>query len=266
MCSDSQSSCWKFLVGKYLGKSVARKWKQFYLDVKAVDLGVKPAYLYDIGPPVGHKLQSLIEESVQKSLIISNLNIVEIGMDCLIVNPESVQQIKGSFENINTDFESLQIKIVDITDDSKTILDSSKAVRAEVHEAVNDIVINVVSGKVHLYVLSDSLICNRTALFGVLLGYPVVYWFDESKTKTQHYLSMVPLQCVTVTSKITVGGQNAQKEIHNLYSFSYPFCHKAKLKEFITAWFVKLDVKCKHTMFENLSIANMEKCFEAVAL
>lgn len=267
MCeSEIFESKWKLIISKHLGISVARKWRQLMLDVKAVDLGVKPGYLYDIGPPIGEKLQSFIVELVDETLISSQLNIVEVEMDCFIVKADSVQEIRECFEK--TDFESLQTKFVDITNDSHSVITDNEAIRTDLKEAVNDIAANVVSDRVHHYVLTDTLCCNRTSLFGVLLGYPVVYWFDERKSVVQNVLSMVPLCCVTVNSEVASEEQNSKenKNKHTLYSFSYPACHDGALRDVINSWFSKLKIKCRHTSFEELSMNTMEKSFEAISL
>lgn len=258
MCSASKQSKWKIIISRHLGKSVAKKWRQLSLDILAVDSGVKPAYLYDIGQPVSHKVKEFVIEAVNESLIENYLNIVEIGMDCLILRPDSVRQIKETFD--------LQTEIIDITNESSSVIVRPEAIKAQLNEAINDIAANMVLDKVHLYSLSDSIHCNRTSLFGVMLGYPVVYWFDEHKNKTQNYLSMVPLCCVTLVSRAAVEGQNLKKELHNLYSFSYPLCHHEPLKELVQKWFKHLEIKSKGTIFEDVSIKSVEKCLQAVSL
>lgn len=257
---------WKFIITKYLGRSVGKKWSKLRLDIKAVDCSIKPAYLYDIGPPVGHKLQALVIELLAESLIESYLNVVEIGMDCLIVNPESLKAVKASF--VNTQFESYETKFVDITSDSNSVIINNETIRTELHEAVTNIIRNLVFDRVNLFSLSDSVCCNRTSLFGLLLGYPVVYWFDENKSKQQNYLSMVPLCCIQVTASVMEDNsdQNWETESHHLYSFSYPSCHNGTLEEVVKKWFEQLEMKVRDTLFENLSISSFEKCFEAVCL
>ena len=232
------------------------------LDVKAVDLGVKPAYLYDIGPPVGKKLQSFIVELVDESLISNHLNIVEVEMDCFIVKAESIHEIKESFEK--AEFVKVQTKFVDITNDSDSVITDSEGLRKELKEAVNDISSNMVTDRVHLYVLSNTLCCNRTTLFGILLGYPVVYWFSDRERVIQNFLSMVPLCCITVNSGVTT--EENLKDKHTLYSFSYPACHDSVLGDVVNSWFSKLKINCEHTSFKGLSMNRIEKSFEAICL
>lgn len=260
------ASKWKFIITKYLGRSVGKKWRKLMVDIKAVDISIKTAYLYDIGPPVGHKLQALVIELHAESLIENYLNVVKVGMDCLIVNPESLKAVKASF--VNTQFESYETKFVDITSGSDSIIINNETIRTELHEAVTNIARNLVFDRVNLLSLSDSVCCNRTSLFGLLLGYPVVYWFDESKNKQQNYLSMVPLCCVQVTAAMMedYSDQNCETESHHLYSFSYPSCHNDILQAVVRKWFEQLEMKVSDTLFENLSIISVEKCFEAVCL
>ena len=233
------------------------------LDVKTVDLGVKSAYLYDIGPPIGENLQGFIADLVEESLISSYLNIVEVEMDCLIVKAESVYEIK---ENLEKNCENQSLKFIDITNDSDSVLTNSEDIRTEIKETVNNISANMASDKVHLYVLPHTLSCNRTSLFGVLLGYPVIYWFHESKHVGQNFLSLVPLCCITVFSELVTEKENSKDDKHTLYSFSYPACHDGILKDIGNEWFGKLKTKCEGTSLEKLSMISVEKSFEAICL
>ena len=234
------------------------------LDIKAVDVGIKPAYLYDIGLPVSHKLHSFISELLGDSLVSNLVSIVEIGMDCFIVNSESVKTIQESLSQ-----NELGIKIVDITNDANSKIFDNKTILAELHAAVKDIAGNLMSDRVQIYSLTDTVQCNRTSLFGILLGYPTVYWFDESKNETHNYLSLVPLCCIQITASVAVGmdcSTDHKIETHHLYSFSYPVGNNDALKGVVDEWFETLKLKCKDTIFEDLSFNRTEKSFEAVSL
>ena len=256
------------------------------LDIKAVDSGVKPAYLFDIGLPVSHKLHGFVADLLHDLLISNHLNVVEMGMDCFIVNVDSINSITlrmaktlSSFghsecNSVKTVMEppredGLEVKLVDITNDSMPNIVLRETTFRELHDAVAEICSNLKSDSVQIYKLNDSTVCNRTSLYGVLLGYPVVYWFDERENVAKNYLSMVPLSCVQVTAAVPLRMDNtADKTIesHQLYSFSYPACINDELKGVVDEWYEILKRKCKFTIYEEVSVIMTEQSFEAVSL
>ena len=58
---------------------------------------------------------------------------------------------------------------------------------------------------------------NRTTVFGCLLDYPVLYWYDNDG---ENCLSMVPLVNVKVTAEF--GDDDLNLRDHLAWSFSYP--------------------------------------------
>ena len=251
------------------------------LDIKAVDNAVKPAYLYDIGLPVSHKLRGFVADLHSDLLIRKHLNVAEVGMDCFIVNTDSINSISlrmaktlSSFghsecNSVKTAVDGLEVKLVDITNDSSPEVVLAETTFRELHDAVAEISSNLKADSVQICKLNDSTVCNRTSLYGVLLGYPVVYWFDERENVTKNYLSMVPLACVQVTAAVPLRLNNtADKKIesHQLYSFSYPASLIDEIKSVVDDWYEILKRKCKFTIYEEVSVNRTEQSFEAVSL
>ena len=256
------------------------------LDIKAVDSGVKPAYLYDIGLPVSHKLRGFVADLHSDLLIGKHLNVVEVGMDCFIVNTDSINSITLRMAKTLSSFshsecnsvkaaiepppeEGLTVKLVDITNDSSPEVVLAETTFRELHDAVAEIASNLKADSVQIYKLNDSTVCNRTSLYGVLLGYPVVYWFDERENVAKNYLSMVPLFCVQVTAAVPLRlDSTADKTIesHQLYSFSYPASLIDEIKGVVDEWYEILKRRCKFTIYEEVSVNMTEQSFEAVSL
>ena len=256
------------------------------LDIKAVDSGLKPSYLYDIGLPVSHKLLGFVADLHCDLLIEKHLNVVEVGMDCFIVNVDSINTISLRMAKTLSSFghsecnsvitameppreDGLEVKLIDITNDSSPKVVLAETTFRELHDAVAEISSNLKADSVQIYRLKDSTVCNRTSLYGVLLGYPVVYWFDERENLTKNYLSMVPLACVQVTAAVPLRLDSTPDktiENHHLYSFSYPACFDGELKGVVNEWYEILKRRCKFTIYEVVSVNMTEQSFEAVSL
>ena len=58
---------------------------------------------------------------------------------------------------------------------------------------------------------------NRTTIFGVLLGYPVVYWYPPHE-EIDNCLSMVPLNVWKIRATLSIGNDYTRE----FYSFSSP--------------------------------------------
>ena len=78
---------------------------------------------------------------------------------------------------------------------------------------------------------------NRTTLYGVLLGYPVIYWYDDNIAGAASCLSMVPLLVFTVTVSMDLNGVASECDI---YSFSIPEALQSECQRSVDSWHSQL--------------------------
>ena len=90
---------------------------------------------------------------------------------------------------------------------------------------------------------------NRTALYGVLLGYPVVYWYKDV-SGAGNCLSMIPLRVTTVT--VSANARNC-----DIYSFSIPEALFHECKESVNAWCSELIEKFEQLQDNSGTIENL---------
>lgn len=98
---------------------------------------------------------------------------------------------------------------------------------------------------------------NRSTVFGLLLGYPVVYWYSDV-TGADNCLSHVPLQLIRITAVDSTTTRDSEPTV--IYSFTVPeqlysHCHSqidSWQKQLFTAalrpcidWNYSLNVDCK---------------------
>lgn len=255
---------WRNICKQHLGRKILRHSQSLMINISAVDVGIKPAYLYDIGQPRGEKLKHLVGDLKHQELIQNNLNVVEIGMDCVILNVEEFKKWTESVE--------ISDKLIDVSKskDSPCFVTQEEAVvnLKEVTEKLRD---ELDSSRVKLSALT-SVSCNVSSLFGLMLNYPLIYWYDDSDGKGGNCLSMEKL--VSVKVMVTCAIKSKRKPYtetkvidHCLYSFSFPFCLNSMSRPVVELWFDKLKEKLHgQETFTDMKIAVEEVTLEAVSL
>jgi len=230
----------KSTIHKHLGRKV--DVLSIYCNILAVDLALKPAFLYDASTPDSGKLVGLVTELRQKGFLEYNLNIVELGMDCMLVNVGAVKQL-------NVD--DVGERLVDVSSEIKApAVAFDVAVMSELKTAVKQVTENLDSDEIKMCVIGVSRLCNITTLFGFLLDYPVLYWFKRE----DNCLSMEPLVAVKIVVKFKSNDKNSRNThglfekpyCHNLYQFSYPVNLSATLQNVLERFYARIKsfVKC----------------------
>ena len=217
---------WKRALAKHFGVSARGKWLQLAVDIECVSLGLKPAYLLDTVRPDGAKLCSLLEEvlSSERKQWLKELIVLIVDSDVLLVNWRSLQNVfnrtSGTGSKIFiSDHETMARVYVDITQ-SRTRTNETRSDHANEHhislengtalateiEADCQAWFSSVSAAFQSLPKSKErqLPClaaavgprlNICTLFGRVLGYPVVYWFEHFENS----LDMVELTNYRVT-------------------------------------------------------------------
>lgn len=255
---------WVGAIRQHLGKKAVRYVECLTVNILAVDKGVKPSYLYDVAEPCGDKLKGLLKELRERSLITTNLNVLEIGMDCLVVNTEAVKN-----ESVLQDLDQRLINV------SKFIKKPALCCNSDgvnsLKEAYTSIVTDLDSDKVHFVSLPCSVSCNISSLFGVLLNYPVIYWYKTDDGQGENCLSMEKLVCVKVTADLNLKYLKTESSVclkeSCLFSFSYPSCLNVQCEPLIDNWFKRIQEKVSDSkIFLNVQRHREERVLQAVVL
>lgn len=253
---------WRNVIGKHLGRKILRHVENLRIDITAVDVGIKPAYLFDIGQACGEKLINLLYDLKREELIEANLNVIEIGMDCLIVNVEEIKKMVNLM-NLNE-------RLIDV---SKSLhvpcFCSSTHGTEDVKVSMKKVIEGLDSTKVKLSTL-PLFSCNITSVFGLMLNYPLVYWFSDHDGKGDNCLSFEKLVSVKVTVRLSADRPKSvglRNENHCLYSFSYPFCLQSVCELKLEQWYDKLNDRLQEQkVFSDVKMSCEEIVLEAVCL
>ncbi|XP_036426799.1 UPF0739 protein C1orf74 homolog [Colossoma macropomum] len=185
------------------------------VQILAVNLGLKPAILYDSNAASAEQILQYVNSLEEIGLLSRALQIVSIDGNTLVVNSELMKSHLA---------ELLQKRSL-ITFDVCPWREqpTMSGMESKTEDMVKDILaflMNKEETQSSVSVLGEELYgqWNLCTLFGILLGYPASYWFDQSQG-FENCLSMTPL----VVNKVWVCWQTGDgKHCSCIYSFSVP--------------------------------------------
>ncbi|KAM3621741.1 uncharacterized protein V6R79_015376 [Siganus canaliculatus] len=232
------------------------------VQVSAVDLGLKAALLYDTNSASADQVQQYLRSLQSSQLVSKSLLTLNVGGNTLIMNPALVRSIveqllpEGKVSVIDVchllekpvTTDPLRRELGNMTDGFLLLLrELEKTEEAEKPYDVGEI----------------SEEWNLCTLFGLLLGYPVVYWFDQSKS-FENCLSMTPLVVTTASATWQV-----ETTAHTclLYSFSVPAALLQETQSNLEDWKLRLQERFqKQNVLKDLSVCRSTVTLPSVCL
>lgn len=216
------------------------KWKKHYkvitLNIICVNLGIKPSFLWDIPQRITHtEIIHIITLLKSKLLLSQNIYVIILEDDLFVSNLESVKymcnNVSTHFKFINSSFELKNPQLIN----SKHFL--------YIETMVDNFVLKVDTFLSENYNSINHLVLpNRQdwcmpTLFGILLGYPTVYWVSS----VENCLTLVQLDVFKV--EINLCNDNLSLD---LYNFSVP--SSLGLQIFIYDWFERLEKSTTYSL------------------
>ena len=230
-----EENAWRSGLKKFYGASSCSKWQQLAGDVQCVSVGLKPAYLLDTILPDPALLCSLLDHILlvqssdqhQKAVDVTEwkneLRVVGIGSDVMIVNLTTIHDLfrssspvyldisKHEGQNDSNDHSDAHIGI----HCSSEVEDKCREWYSELCAADRscEMQTGCASSSAGVRLLSVALPpdLNVCTLFGRLLGYPAVYWFN---TNTDYCLDLVEL----VNYQVTVSSASNSDGSQDMYT------------------------------------------------
>ncbi|XP_069489388.1 UPF0739 protein C1orf74 homolog [Ambystoma mexicanum] len=229
-------------------------------EVLAVDSGLKPAFLYDHSSAGIIQLQDYLHELHFIGFIQHHLHLLDISDNIILVNVENtVSNLESSW---------LRKRVVDISSSltSPVVCEPGHPREIEGHilELLHHLTMfgNGTPGTISTGTISNPK-WNLCTIFGLLLGYPVPYWFDTDKG-FENCLALTPLRIFTVQVLCPKISDTMQ---FKLYSFSVPDSLHLSLKEHMDVWNEKLkNAFSRQRCFTDLSLNSHVTVLAAVAL
>ena len=253
---------WRSEIKKHYGASMCSKWYQLAADVHCVAVGLKPAYLLDTLPPDPALLCSLLDhvlsdhEQLQSGQQIrgvphvvewqEELRVVSIGSDVLVINRTALQNLFQDSPCVYVDVSRSERERCTATADSHIHIQHSSEVEDQCRQwysefcaAEKALTGSTSSAGVRLLHVALSPDVNVCTLFGRLLGYPVVYWFN---TTAEYSLDLVEL----VNYKVTVSSTGQDDCNQETYTSLRVRClaNSNRLSVITKAWDTCMRIQC----------------------
>ncbi|KAM4582123.1 UPF0739 protein C1orf74 homolog [Fundulus diaphanus] len=204
-------------------------------QVSAVDLGLKPALLYDSNGASAQQLQRYLGSLRSLRLASDSLLALDLNGNGLIVNAGALrlnveQMTRHGGPAVVDASASLEKPVV------------SGAQRGRLKGLAADLLLLL--EEFQRLGEADEPLCvgekaedwNLCTAFGLLLGYPVSYWFDQAES-FENCLSMTPLVAVAASAAWRADGV---AHTFCLYSFSVPAALQEETRSELEDWRVRL--------------------------
>jgi len=246
---------WRRLLIKEFGKKATKKWKEAAIDIILVDKGIKQSLLFDHWGSSPTEMKNFLVSAQRDRMVNAKIVIVSIGLDVLLVNKKILSIDKYGSESsdliktlhfVDVSYSLKEPKVIDLKDPrvSSTVNDFFTLMEC-INKRHDLDVINVED-------IVDIDLLNVPCLFGLFLGYPSVYWYDQSVSE-ENCLNGISLRVFQVFGIVddknqedpfrrlhsdtegTNSGANIKKDI--ILSFSIPDALKSSLLCQIHSWF-----------------------------
>lgn len=200
-------------------------------QVMAVDLGLKPALLYDSNSAGADQVQQYLSCVQSLRLVSDHLLVLDLNGDTVIVNPEAVRS------NVERVFCDGGVAVIDVRHSLKEPIVVDHHNR-QIKTMTSELLLflrgleQLKEGGKPLYAGNKPEDWNLCTVFGLLLGYPVTYWFDQTKS-FENCLAMTPL---VVTTASASWQKEASRHRCCLYSFSVPAALLHETRPILENW------------------------------
>ncbi|KAM7422679.1 hypothetical protein PAMA_010634 [Pampus argenteus] len=229
-------------------------------QVSAVDLGLKPALLYDSNGASAEQVQQYLNLLQFSHLVSKSLLTLDLNGNTLIVNPVS---LRSNLERLLRDNSVVVINVCHSLE-KPAITD-----RGELKSIAQDLLFllrgfeQLKEDEKPLYVGKKSEEWNLCTVFGLLLGYPVTYWFDQTKS-FENCLSLTPLMVTTAT--VTWQADTAGHTCC-LYSFSVPAVLHNETQSDLEDWNIRLQERFQQqNVLQDLTVCQTTVTLPSVCL
>lgn len=231
-------------------------------QVLAVDLGLKPALLYDSNGAGADQLQRYLSSLQSSQLVSKSLFTLDLSGNALIVNPITVRA------NVEQLFCDGGAAVIDVCHSLQkpAVADS---LRGEIKSMASDLLFLLeelerpTKGEEPHYVGEKAEEWNLCTAFGLLLGYPAAYWFDQTKS-FENCLSMTPLMVTTASATWQV---DAAGHRCCLYSFSVPAGLLQEVQSNLENWRLRLQERFQQqNVLKDLSVCQSAVTLPSVCL
>lgn len=227
----------------------------------AVDLGLKPALLYDSNGAGSDQVQEYLSCVRSRRLLFESLSVLDLNGNTVVINPNAVRS------NVERAFGESKAAVIDVRHflERPTVVEHhSGAIKNMTRELLLLLTeVEQLQGGKPLYAGKKSEDWNLCTAFGLLLGYPVTYWFDQTSS-FENCLAMTPLVVTTASAlwQMETSGYRCC-----LYSFSVPAALLHETQPILENWSCGLQERFKQqNVLQDLIICRKTVTLPSVCL
>ncbi|XP_005102361.1 UPF0739 protein C1orf74 homolog [Aplysia californica] len=201
---------WRKLMCQKFGRRASKKWCAAAKNILLVDKGIKQTLLFDHWAVSAQEMEDFLLTSHDARLTENRILTLTVGLDIFLFRCGGGDGALVSWSFLCDDGTRRPQTFIDVSKrlELPVILNEDDDRISETKRVFEDCVrqMTVVEGErqvVHRSVdISETL--NVPCLFGLLLGYPSVYWYDVSES-AEHCLSSLPLHLFCVEGVLQDG-------------------------------------------------------------
>lgn len=216
------------LFQKHFGRKSSKIKRNFVENLIFVLNGLKPAYLVDCFAPSEAKLAEFLAD-VRLIGGLTEPRLVVVSSELFVVNVERVRTLMSrdcpnGFQLIDVSKSLAKPRLMPATESCEILTTIFQCLRSKLSDLYSDI-----------FTFSDCDLAgvNQSTVYGLLLGYPVLYWFDVSNSIDGNCLGMQELVVNVVRAKEPAVSEPC-------FSFSYPTSLRSQLESYVGFWFEKV--------------------------
>lgn len=228
-------------------------------QVLAVDLGLKPALLYDTNAARAEQVQQYLRSLQSAQLVSESLLTLDFDGNAVIANPLAV---RSNVERLLADG---RVAVIDVRHslDQPAVVSNPQGAAARTAQDLLLLLESLEGLKGAETPRSVAEEWNLCTVFGLLLGYPATYWFDQTVSH-ENCLAMTPLLVTTASAAWQAGATSRR---FCLYSFSVPAALVQELQTHLGLWTVRLrDGFGKQHVLKDLEICQNTVILPSVCL
>lgn len=233
-----------------------RLWQKWFREIATqihyVAAGLKTGFLWDLGPTIDvARLTDILQALQIVDARTKSLCVVEIESDLILLNIcEYWQQKFDDIIYVNVTTQLSGPEIIDDRTYAVTIQPMFDNLREQMRPYKCDANTNHHNDRWSVKLEIHETFCIPT-IFGVMIGYPIVYWYD-SRRSTDNCLGFVPLSvytAITIDGLLVVGSLSCPERLVSVRTTAA-----------VAKWFQKMSTG------QNLRLKTLSKSMETVNL
>ncbi|XP_061689327.1 UPF0739 protein C1orf74 homolog [Syngnathoides biaculeatus] len=227
-------------------------------QLSAVDLALKPTLLYDANSAGADQVHRYLRLCQSSQLVSECLVTLDLNGNSLVLNPV---EVRSNLERMVHGGGPVVIDVCRSLDEPAV----TEPFRAGLKTIAQDLIFLLEgfdAGKEvdqGIYVAERSDDWNLSAVFGLLLGYPATYWFDQTDS-FENCLAMTPLTVTTASATWQADDATVRKCC--LYSFSIPAVLQKETQSHLEDWKLTLEERFQ----QQNTLKELTVCQSAVTL